>query len=252
MKLVSWNVNGLRAVLGKGLEEFVRSHKPDVLCLQETRLGSDGPPDVLPTLPHKHYNDGERRGYSGTAIFSRTAPLRISRGIGKRKHDGEGRVIAAEFEDFTLVNAYVPNAGQDSLGRLEYRVQWDRDFRLYLTRLTQSKPVVLCGDLNVAHEEIDLARPGPNRGHAGFTDEERAGFSRLLEAGFLDTFRCLHPEGGRYSWWSYQGGARRKNIGWRIDYFLISQTLRPRLKDAFILNEVMGSDHCPVGITLTV
>ena len=250
MKLISWNVNGLRAVLKKGFEEFVSEHRPDILCLQETRLGAEEAPDVLPGLPHKYYNVGQKKGYSGTSIFSRVPPDSVRMGIGKRKHDGEGRVLSADFGRFLLVNAYVPNSGQDTLGRLDYRISWDRDFRAYLSELDRKKPVILCGDLNVAHEEIDLARPQPNRKHAGFTDEEREGFRKLLAVGFVDSFRRFHPEKDQYSWWSYRAGARRKNIGWRIDYFLVSARLIDHLNDAFILRQVMGSDHCPVGITL--
>ena len=250
MKLISWNVNGLRAVLKKGFEDFAAEHEPDILCLQETRLGTEEAPDVLSGWPHKYYNIGQKKGYSGTAIFSRKPALAVTLGIGKRKHDAEGRVITADFGPFRLVNVYVPNAGQDALARLDYRVSWDRDFRSYLRELDQEKPVIVCGDLNVAHEEIDLARPSANRNHSGFTDEEREGFRRLLAAGFVDTFRLFHPEADRYSWWSYRAGARRKNIGWRIDYFLVSNRMAERVTDGFILKEVMGSDHCPVGIIL--
>lgn len=250
MKLISWNVNGLRAVLKKGFEKFAAKEKPDVICLQETRLGEATDLEILPDYPHQYTNDGQKKGYSGTAIFSKTKPLAVRKGIGKRKHDTEGRVITATFADFHLVTAYVPNAGQDGLARLDYRVQWDRDFRKYLTDLQKELPVILCGDLNVAHEEIDLARPKNNKTSAGFTDEERDGFRKLLAAGFIDSFREFEKGPDHYSWWSYRMGARPKNIGWRIDYFLISAALRPRLKQAFILKNVLGSDHCPVGIVI--
>ena len=249
MKLISWNVNGIRSVLQKGFYEFVAAHNPDVLCLQETRTDS-----VLVDLPlpeyHQVWNPAAKAGYSGTAVFSKIKPLSATRGLAISKHDTEGRVITAEFEDFYLVNVYTPNSKRD-LSRLAYRQkEWDVDFLAHLKKLEKKKPVVFCGDLNVAHREIDLTNPQANRRNHGFTDEERAGFEAFVKAGFLDTFREFCDDGGRYTWWSQFNNCRKRNIGWRIDYFLVSRSLRPRLKDAFILPEVLGSDHCPVGILL--
>ena len=249
MKLISWNVNGLRAVLKKNFLEFLAGEAPDILCLQETKCHPD---DVQPTWPAglaTHWNWAEKKGYSGTAILSKTAPLKVTRGIGHLEHDNEGRVLTAEFATFHLVNVYVPNSRRE-LTRLPYRQQWDRDFLAYLKKLEQTKPVVVCGDLNVAHTEIDLANPKSNMKNHGFTPEERAGFGTLVQAGFIDTFREFEKGGGHYSWWSPMMGARKRNVGWRIDYFLISASLRPKLKNAFIRPEIMGSDHCPVGIEL--
>jgi len=250
MRLYSWNVNGLRAVLQKGFLDFFNAHRPDALCLQEVKALPEQVSLPLPPGYTMHWNPAEKKGYSGTAILCRLPVLSVRNGMGDPALDTEGRVITAELEDLFLVNVYTPNAQRD-LARLAFRTEvWDPAFRRYLRRLEQQKPVVWCGDLNVAHQELDIARPGPNRGNAGFTDEERASFSALLEAGFLDTFRELHPDGGHYSWWSYMGRAREKNIGWRIDYFGISKRLRPRLKAAGILPEVQGSDHCPVTLAL--
>lgn len=248
MKLISWNVNGIRAILKKGFLEFLKKHDPDVLCLQEIKAR---PEQVnLEVAGYEAlWNPAERPGYSGTLILSKVAPLNVSYGIGSPEHDQEGRVITAEFPRSCLVNVYTPNAG-DELQRLTYRQVWDQEFLKYLKKLESRKPVIVCGDLNVAHEEIDLARPKENRGHAGFTDEERTGIRNLLAAGFLDTFREFHQEGGQYTWWTYRAGARERNIGWRIDYFCISKEIRPLLQDAFIQPEVMGSDHCPVGIEI--
>lgn len=249
VKLISWNVNGLRSVMRKGFLDYLEQENPHILCLQETRCG---PEDVEPlwTAHYRtHWNVAEKKGYAGTAIFSKARPLSVTRGIGKPRHDREGRVLTAEFEDFFLVNVYVPNS-QRELTRLPYRKQWDRDFLVYLNALQKRKPVVWCGDLNVAHTEIDLANPKANEKNHGFTPEERAGFCAFLKAGFLDTFREFTPDGGHYTWWSQMPGVRQRNIGWRIDYFLISRALRPRLKRAFIRPEVAGSDHCPVGIEL--
>ena len=248
MKLISWNVNGIRAVLKKGFLQFVGNTDPDILCIQETRAH---PHQLELPLPQyqAYWDSAERKGYSGTLVLSKFEPQEVKFGMGRPEHDGEGRLITLRFPDFYLVNVYTPNARRD-LSRLEYRRKWDADFLAYLKNLEQEKPVVFCGDLNVAHREIDLANPAGNRGNAGFTDEERAGFRNILDAGFIDTFREFTKEGGHYSWWSYMGRAREKNIGWRIDYFGISPTLRSRLLDAFILPQVPGSDHCPVGIVL--
>lgn len=249
MKLVSWNVNGIRAVLNKGFHEFLAEAQADVVCLQETKAREEQVGTKFDGY-FAYWNSAERPGYSGTAIFSKTEPLDVRHGIGLDEHDKEGRVLTAEYPDFFLVNVYVPNSGRELL-RLDYRTQrWGPDFFKYLKALETTKPVVFCGDLNVAHKEIDLARPKANVKNAGFTPQERAGFDTYIGGGFLDTFRELEPAGGHYTWWSYMGAARAKNIGWRIDYFCISPALRPRLKDAFIWPHVMGSDHCPVGIVL--
>jgi len=250
MKLISWNVNGIRAVLKKGFLDFLKKHDPDVLCLQESRAN---PADVKLELSDYqiHWNwCGKNPGYSGTAILSKRKPLSTACGILIPKHDEEGRVLTAEYEKFYLVNVYVPNAKRD-LSRLPYRsAEWDVDFLAYLKNLEKKKPVIFCGDLNVAHKEIDLANPESNRGNHGFTDEERAGFEQFLKSGFVDTFREFQDGKGHYTWWRQFHNCRKRNIGWRIDYFLISKSLRPQLEDAFILPEVMGSDHCPVGILM--
>lgn len=244
---ISWNVNGLRAVLKKNFMEFVESTKPDILCLQETKM-SDEYPGLLPGYEQFALN-AEKKGYSGVAVFSRQKPISASYGIGIAEHDSEGRVITLEFSDWYLVNVYTPNA-QRGLTRLEYRMRWDVDFLAYLKKLESKKPVIFCGDLNVAHKEIDLAHPKSNRRNAGFTDEERAAMDAYVGNGFIDTFREFNQEPGNYTWWSVMSNARAKNVGWRIDYFLISAALRPRLKNAFISAQVMGSDHCPVGIEI--
>jgi exodeoxyribonuclease-3 len=249
MKFISWNVNGLRAVLKKTFLEYLEAAKPDVLCLQETKCGPNDVEQLWPAGYTTYWNSAERKGYSGTVIFSRSRPLNVIPHIGIAEHDREGRVLAAEFKDFFLVNVYVPNAKRD-LSRLTYRQKWDRDFLGYLKKLEKKKPVIFCGDLNVAHTEIDLANPKANVHNHGFTPEERAGFNALVKAGFLDTFREFEKDGKHYTWWSQMGGARSRNVGWRIDYFLISPSLRPRLKRAFIEPDVMGSDHCPVGIEI--
>lgn len=253
MLLVSWNVNGIRATLDKGaLPAFVQQFHPEVLCLQETKAR---PEQVELPLEfagyHSFWNSADKPGYSGTAVFSRCAPLHAHHGLGIADHDSEGRVLTLEFPDFHLVNVYTPNA-QNELRRLPYRMQWDDAFRSFVSRLDASgKPVVFCGDLNVAHQEIDLARPAENRRSAGFSDEERAGFSKLLDAGFVDTFRHLHPDQrDAYSWWSFRGGARARNVGWRIDYFCTSTRLADRVADAAIHPGITGSDHCPVSLTL--
>ncbi len=250
MRLVSWNVNGLRACAAKGFEESFKALDADFFCLQETKL-QEGQLDMAFDGYEAYWNYAEKKGYSGTAVFTRRHPLAVSTGIGIDEHDHEGRVITLEMEDFFLVNVYVPNS-QDGLRRLDYRMKWEKDFRDYLCRLDGRKPVVVCGDLNVAHEEIDLKNPKTNRRNAGFTDEEREQFSQLLAAGFTDTFRSLHPDEVTYSWWSYRFRAREKNAGWRIDYFLISNRLAPQMSSASIHTEIMGSDHCPVQLELNL
>lgn len=249
MKLISWNVNGLRACLGKGFLDFFHRADADVVCLQETKLQ---PHQIELELPgyHQYWNSAEKKGYSGTALFTRTEPLSVTCGIGMPEHDTEGRVITAEYEDFFLVCCYTPNA-QRELTRLAYRMAWEDTFRAYLKDLDGKKPVILCGDLNVAHQDIDLKNFKSNRGNAGFTDEERGKMTELLSAGFTDTFRWLYPEAaGAYSWWSYMYHAREKNAGWRIDYFIVSDRLRERIADSRIRPEVMGSDHCPIELEL--
>ena len=249
MKLISWNVNGLRACMGKGFPEFVAEAEPDLLCLQETKLQA-GQLELELSGYRQYWNYAEKKGYSGTAVFSRQELLAVTYGLGQEEHDREGRLITLEFEDFFLVTVYTPNA-QEKLARIDYRLRWEEAFREQLVRLDGRKPVVICGDMNVAHQEIDLKNPGPNRGNAGFSDEERGAFGRLLEAGFTDTFRLLHPDAtGAYSWWSYRFHAREKNAGWRIDYFLVSDRLAPRVRRADILAQVQGSDHCPVLLEL--
>ena len=249
MKFISWNVNGLRACCGKGFAEAFASLDADFFCLQETKM-QPGQLDLAFEGYRSYWNSAEKKGYSGTAIFTRHEPLSVSYGLGLEPHDHEGRVITLEMPDFYLVTVYTPNT-QDGLRRLDYRMEWDDAFRDYLQRLDAVKPVVVCGDLNVAHREIDLKNPKTNRKNAGFTDEERAKFGQLLEAGFTDTFRHFYPDAeGVYSWWSYRFKAREKNAGWRIDYFLVSDRLQPRLRQAAIHNEVYGSDHCPVEVVV--
>lgn len=249
MKLISWNVNGLRAVLRKNFLDYLADENPDILCVQETKAGPNDVEQLWPAGYTTYWNTAQKKGYSGTAIFTRTRPLAVTCGINCAEHDCEGRVLTAEYADFFLVNAYVPNS-QRELTRLAYRGRWDCDLLAYLKNLERTKPVIFCGDLNVAHTELDLANPAANVRNHGFTPEERAGFSALLQAGFIDTFREFEKGGGHYSWWSPMPGVRKRNIGWRIDYFLISAALRPRLKSAFIRKDVMGSDHCPVGIEI--
>lgn len=249
MRLISWNVNGLRACLGKGFTDFFHSIDADIFCIQETKM-QEGQAQFAPEGYEQYWNSAVKKGYSGTAVFTRIAPLSVSYGIGIEEHDNEGRVITLEFEDFILVNCYTPNA-QRGLTRLEYRMQWEDDFREYLISLDKEKPVVLCGDLNVAHQEIDLKNFKTNVGNAGFTNEEREKMTRLLDSGFCDSFRALYPDKtGAYSWWSYMYHARANNAGWRIDYFIVSNRLRERVKDSSIYSEIMGSDHCPVGLEL--
>lgn len=249
VKLLSWNVNGLRSVLRKNFLDYLDTEAPDILCLQEIKAGPDDVEQLWPAVYTTYWNVAKKKGYSGTAIFSKTRPINVRCGIGCEEHDGEGRVLAAEFADFFLVNVYVPNSKRD-LSRLAYRQRWDRAFLAYLRKLERRKPVIFCGDLNVAHTELDLANPRANVRNHGFTPEERAGFSAFVRAGFVDTFREFEKGSGHYSWWSQMSGARSRNIGWRIDYFLISASLRPRLKRAFIQCDVLGSDHCPVGIEI--
>ena len=245
VKLISWNVNGLRAVVGKGFADIFNELDADIFCLQETKLQAGQIELDLPGY-EQYWNYAERKGYSGTAVFTRIKPLNVTYGMGIEEHDTEGRMITLEYESFYLVNVYTPNS-KEGLARLPYRMEWEDAVRAYLKKLEQRKPVVLCGDLNVAHEEIDLKNPKTNRKNAGFTDEERAKFSALLDSGFTDTFRHFYPDAeGIYSWWSYRFKAREKNAGWRIDYFLTSKCLDPHLKDAKILTGITGSDHCPV------
>ena len=249
MKLISWNVNGLRACVQKGFLDFFKEADADIFCLQETKL-QEGQIDLELPGYHQYWNYAEKKGYSGTALFTKEEPLQVTYGIGIEEHDHEGRVITAEYPDFYFVAVYVPNA-QQGLTRLDYRMQWEADFLAYLKKLEETKPVIYAGDLNVAHQEIDLKNPKTNRGNAGFTDEERGCFSHVLESGFIDTFRYFYPDAtGIYSWWSYRFQARAKNAGWRIDYFVVSESLRDRLADAKIHTEVLGSDHCPIELDL--
>ncbi len=249
MKLISWNVNGLRACMNKGFKDFLEKEAADIFCVQETKMQREQATFDFPGY-YEYWNSAEKKGYSGTAIFTKEEPIRVVYGIGMPAHDTEGRVITAEFPNFYLVNVYTPNS-QRGLERLDYRQQWEDDFRQYLLALDSEKPVVLCGDLNVAHKEIDLKNWKTNRKNAGFTDEERAKMTTLLEAGFTDTFRYLYPDKeGAYSWWSYMFQAREKNAGWRIDYWIVSNSLDDKIEDAIIYSDIMGSDHCPVGLIL--
>ena len=248
MKLISWNVNGLRAVYTKGFEESFENLDADIFCIQETKM-HEGQLDVNLKGYTNYFNYAEKKGYSGTAIFTKIEPISVNYGIGIEEHDTEGRVITLEFNDFYLVNCYTPNA-QRELTRLEYRVKWENAFREYLKKLDNIKPVILCGDLNVAHNEIDLRNPKSNMGNAGFTDEERREMTNLLDSGFIDSFRFLYPDKEEYTWWSYMRNAREKNIGWRIDYFIVSKKLKDKIKDAGIHPEVYGSDHCPVELII--
>ena len=248
MKLISFNVNGFRACRTKGFDEFFASENADFVCLQETKM-QEGQTDFAPDGYYSFYNYAEKKGYSGTAIFAKREPISVKYGIGVDIHDHEGRSITLEYEDFFLVNFYVPNS-QRELARLDYRMDWEVAVREYLVSLDKIKPVIICGDLNVAHNEIDLKNPQSNRMSAGFSDAEREKFSELLAAGFSDTFRTLYPDTVKYSWWSYMFKAREKNAGWRIDYFLVSNRIMNCVSDSFILNDVMGSDHCPVGIEI--
>jgi len=251
LTVISWNVNGIRAVQRKNGFDFLKKEKPHVLCLQETRAAPEDVDEALPSFSHAAWNPARRPGYSGTATFSRVKPVSVRPGIGVAAHDREGRVLTTELDKLFVVNVYTPNSRRD-LSRLPYRRTWDRAFLRFLLRLASRKPVLFCGDINVAHQEIDLARPRQNHHTHGFTDQERAGFSAILDAGFVDTFRELHGDGGHYTWWQYASGARQRNVGWRIDYVVVSRKLRPALKKAFILPQVTGSDHCPVGVTLSL
>lgn len=248
MKFISWNVNGFRSCLEKGFEEFFTAQDADFICIQETKM-QVGQAKFEPEGYFQYWYSAEKKGYSGTAIFTKHKPLSVSYGIGIPEHDNEGRVITLEYEDFYLLCVYTPNSKRE-LERLPYRVEWEDALRAYIISLDEKKPVIYCGDLNVAHNEIDLKNPKTNHFSAGFTDEERGKFTELLDSGFADTFRSLYPDEVKYSWWSYMFKSREKNVGWRIDYFVVSNRLLERVKDSFILNEVMGSDHCPVGIIL--
>ncbi len=249
MKLISWNVNGIRACVTKGFMDFFNEIDADIFCIQESKM-QEG--QLVLDMPgyHQYWNYAEKKGYSGTAIFTKKEPLSVTYGLGKEEHDKEGRVITLEFEDFYMVTCYTPNS-QNELKRLDYRMKWEDDFKVYLKNLEKTKPVIMCGDLNVAHKEIDLKNPKTNRKNAGFTDEEREKMTELLEAGFIDTFRYFYPEDeGRYSWWSYRFKAREKNAGWRIDYFIVSESLKDKLEGADIHKDVMGSDHCPIELDI--
>lgn len=249
MKFISWNVNGLRAVLKKGFDETFQALDADIFCLQETKLQAGQVELELPGY-HQYWNYAQRKGYSGTAVFTRREPLNVTYGMGIPAHDDEGRLITLEFEEFYLVCCYTPNA-QNELKRIDYRMEWEDSLRAYLVALDAKKPVVYCGDLNVAHNEIDLKNPKTNRGNAGFSDQERGKLTELLAAGFTDTFRALYPDKtGAYSWWSYRFNARKNNAGWRIDYFIVSDRLAPQVREASIYSDILGSDHCPVGLEL--
>lgn len=253
MKLVSWNVNGLRAVINKGFEEFFKETDADIFCIQETKMQEDQIDDKIREIfkgYNTYWNSAEKKGYSGTAIITKNIPLNIKFGIGIEEHDKEGRVITLEFDKFYMVNCYTPNSKRE-LERLDYRMVWEDAFRNYLLELNKKKPVIGCGDLNVAHKEIDLKNPKTNRKNAGFTDEEREKMTELLNAGFTDTFRYLYPDKtDTYTWWSYMFKAREKNAGWRIDYFIVSNSIKDKIKESYIYSEVMGSDHCPVGLDI--
>ena len=250
MKLISWNVNGIRACVNKGFKEFFKEIDADIFCIQETKC-QEGQIELEFEGYKSFWNSAERKGYSGTAIFTKINPLSVRYGIGIEEHDREGRVITLEFEDFYMVNIYTPNSKRE-LERLDYRQIWEDEIRKYLLKLNETKTVIMCGDLNVAHEEIDLKNPKTNRGNAGFTDEEREKMTELLNAGFTDSFRYLYPEKQEYSWWSYMGHAREKNIGWRIDYFITSRDIKKNIKEATIYSEVLGSDHCPIGLEINL
>lgn len=250
MKLISWNVNGLRAVINKGFKNFFKEIDADIFCVQETKM-QEGQAEIdFADNYHVYFNSAEKKGYSGTAIFTKREPINVTYGIGIEEHDKEGRVITLEFEEFYVVNSYTPNSKRE-LERLEYRQIWEDEFREYLLKLRGKKGVILCGDLNVAHKEIDLKNPKSNRRNAGFTDEEREKMTKLLDSGFTDTFRYLYPEEkDRYTWWSYFANSRERNIGWRIDYFIVSKGLEKEIKEAYIYDKIYGSDHCPVGLEL--
>lgn len=248
-KMISWNVNGLRACVGKGFLEYFREADADIFCIQESKL-QEGQLELPLEGYVQYWNYAQKKGYSGTALFTKEKPLSVAYGIGMEEHDKEGRVITAEYEEYYVVTCYTPNS-QSELARLPYRMKWEEDFLTYLKQLEEKKPVIFCGDLNVAHQEIDLKNPKTNRHNAGFTDQERERFTKVLEAGFIDTFRFLHPQEETYSWWSYRFKAREKNAGWRIDYFCVSECLRDRLVCAEIHTKIMGSDHCPVELVIS-
>ena len=251
MKLISWNVNGIRACLNKGFEEFFKEAEADIFCIQETKC-QQGQVELEFEKYKSYWNSAEKKGYSGTAIFSKKEPIQVIYGIGKEEHDKEGRIITLEYENFYLVNNYTPNSKRE-LERLDYRMIWEDEIRKYLLELNKKKPVIMCGDLNVAHKEIDLKNPKQNRRNAGFTDEERSKMTELIEAGFTDSFRYLYPEKeNEYTWWSYMGHAREKNIGWRIDYFIVSKEIENKIKEAKIYQEILGSDHCPVELEIEI
>jgi exodeoxyribonuclease-3 len=249
VKLISWNVNGIRACVQKGFLDFFENVNADIFCIQESKM-QEGQLDLELNGYYQYWNYAEKKGYSGTAIFSKEKAISVYNGIGMEEHDKEGRVITLEFDDFYMITVYTPNS-QDKLARLDYRLKWENDFRVYLKRLEEKKLVIICGDMNVAHNEIDLKNPKTNRKNAGFSDEERSKFTELLDSGFIDTFRSLYPEQADiYSWWSYRFSARSKNAGWRIDYFLTSNILKEKIKEAMIHTEIMGSDHCPVELEI--
>lgn len=249
MKFITWNVNGLRACMGKGFIEFVQSESPDFICLQETKM-QEGQAEINLEGYRQYWNSAQKKGYSGTAIFVKEEPITVSYDIGVDGHNTEGRSITLEYPDFYLITEYTPNA-QDKLARIDYRLEWEEARRNYLIELDKKKPVILCGDLNVAHQEIDLKNPKSNRGNAGFSDQEREAFGKLLEIGLVDSYRTLYPEAtGEYTWWSYRFNARANNAGWRIDYFLLSQQIKDRIEDVILRQDVLGSDHCPVILTL--
>lgn len=250
MKLISWNVNGIRACLNKGFSEFFKDANAEIFCLQETKC-QPGQVELNFDGYESYWNSAEKKGYSGTAIFTKIKPINVTYGIGIEEHDKEGRIITLEFEKFYLVTNYTPNAKRE-LERLEYRMEWEDEIRNYLLKLKKTKPVIMCGDLNVAHEEIDLKNPKTNKGNAGFTNEERGKMTELLNAGFIDSFRYLYPQKVEYSWWSYMGHAREKNVGWRIDYFLVSEDIKTQIKEAKIHQEIFGSDHCPVELEIDI
>lgn len=253
MKLISWNVNGLRAAINKGFKNFFKEANADIFCLQETKMQVEQLDEDAKKIfdgYYQYWNCAEKKGYSGTAIFTKKEPISVSYGIGIEEHDKEGRVITLEYEDFYIVDCYTPNSKRE-LERLEYRMIWEDEFRNYLLNLNKRKPVILCGDLNVAHKEIDLKNPKTNRRNAGFTDEEREKMTRLLDSGFTDSFRFLYPNKENcYSWWSYMGHSREKNVGWRIDYFIVSNSIESKIKESYIYQNILGSDHCPVGLEL--
>ena len=252
IKIISWNVNGIRAIQKKGFNDFIKEYDPDILCLQETKAHPDQVNLNIEELPHRYWNSAEKKGYSGTSVFLKKEPINNSNDIGIKKHDNEGRVITLELEGYYLVNVYTPNSKRD-LSRLNYRQnEWDVDFLKYLKKLEKKKPVIFCGDLNVAHKEIDLKNPSTNKKNAGFTVEEREGFSNYIKSGFIDTFREFNNDGGHYTWWSYMFNAGQKNIGWRIDYFCVSSSLKDKLIKSYILPEVMGSDHAPVVLEINI